>query len=443
LGLRGTQRQASLACLRPTALAVLAGATPPDVEVLLCDDRFEEPPYDEPVDLVALSVGTFQARRAYEIAMQYKQRGVPVVMGGFHPSQCPNEAGLVADSVAIGEAEALWPGIVADARAGQLQPVYRQSRRIDLSVTRPDSSIFSGKRYAPVNVIQFGRGCHHHCDFCSVRAFYPEGLRHRPVRDVVMELERADERWTFFADDNLCGHPRKTKELLREIAPLKKRWTAQTSLDFVDDPELLQLMVKAGCQTVIVGLESLNPDSMGQMQKGWADAREYGRKLSIVREHGLMTYATFVFGYDGDDPGIFERTYDFAMEHKLFLLNFNHLNPFPGTPLYGRLLAEGRLLLPQWWLHPDYRFGDVVYRPTGMTARALSEGAFAARARIHGYSAIIRRMMDRKTNAASMANALTYLLVNLGSRQEILSKHGRPLGREVDLPLPFRGQFHP
>ncbi len=439
LGFGGAKRQRALACLRPTALAVLAGATPPDVEVRAFDDRFEEPPYDQEWDLVALSVGTFQARRSYEIAARFRRQGVPVVLGGFHPSQCPDEAGLVADAVAIGEAEVLWPQIVEDARKGRLQATYRQDARADLATTHPDVSIFSDKKYAPVNVIQFGRGCQHNCDFCSVRAFYPEGLRHRPVREVVEELERSKERWTFFADDNLCGHPRRTKELLREIAPLKKRWTAQTSLDFVDDPELLDLMVKAGCQTVIVGLESLNPGTIDQMKKGWADAGEYARKLEIVRDRGIMVYATFVFGYDADDPGIFERTYQFAMEQKFFLLNFNHLNPFPGTPLYHRLQAEKRLLLDRWWIHPDYRFGNAVYEPRGMTTQELTDGAFAIRSRVHGYPSMIRRFLDRRTNAASLANALTFALVNIGSRQDILSKHGRPLGREEELPDGLQG----
>jgi radical SAM superfamily enzyme YgiQ (UPF0313 family) len=441
LGVRDGKRQKALACLRPTALAVLAGATPADVEVHAFDDRFEEPPYGQQWDLVALSVGTFQARRAYEITARFRRGGVPVVLGGFHPSQCPDEAGLVADAVAIGEAEVLWPQIVEDARKGGLQRVYRQRGRADLAATRPDVSIFSNKKYAPVNVIQFGRGCHHNCDFCSVRAFYPEGLRHRPVRDVVEELERASERWTFFSDDNLCGHPSRAKTMLREIAPLKKRWTAQTSLDFVDDPELLELMVKAGCQTVIIGLESLNPGTIDQMKKGWADAGEYARKLKIVRDRGIMVYATFVFGYDADDPGIFERTYQFAMEQKFFLLNFNHLNPFPGTPLYHRLEAEGRLLLDRWWINPEYRFGNSVYEPRGMTAQELTEGAFAIRSKVHGYPAMLRRFLDRKTNAASLANALTFALVNIGSRQDILSKHGRPLGLEEELPDGLRGVF--
>jgi len=436
LGLRGGPRQRSLTCLRPTALAILAGLTPPDVEVKVFDDRFEEPAYDESWDLVALSVGTFQARRAYEIAHAFRSRGVKVVLGGFHPSQCPDEAARYADAVAVGEAEVLWPRVVEDLRKGKLQRLYRHDRPADLALCRPNHQVLDGKGYAPVNVIQFARGCKHRCDFCSVHALYPAGPRNRPLRDVVQELESAPDRWTFFADDNLTARPELARELLREIAPLGKRWVAQTSLDFVDDPELLRLMARSGCQCVIVGLESLNARSIQQMGKGWARADEYTSRLARVRDQGIMLYATFVFGYDGDTPDVFERTYDFAMRQRFFLVNFNHLNPFPGTGLYRRLQAEVRLRYEHWWIDPRYRFGDVVFEPRGMSARELSERSFDIRRRVHGYPAMIRRMLDFKTNSASFSNALTYLLVNYGSRQDILIKQGLPLGREPQLPEP-------
>lgn len=329
------------------------------------------------------------------------------MLGGFHPSQCPGEAARYADCVAVGEAEVLWPRIVEDLRRGRLEGRYRHDEPADLALCRPNHRVLDGKGYAPVNVVQFVRGCHHSCDFCSVHAFYPGGPRNRPLTDVVSELQAASDRWTFFADDNLTARPELARELLREIAPLRKRWVAQTSLDFADDPELLRLMARSGCQCVIVGLESLSEGNIRQMGKGWARAEDYARRLAMVRDQGIMVYATFVFGYDGDTADVFERTYDFAMEHKFCLVNFNHLNPFPGTRLYKRLRSEGRLLSERWWIDPRYRFGDVVFEPRGMTARQLSDGAFTIRKRIHGYPAIVRRMLDRRTNLAGAANALT------------------------------------
>jgi radical SAM superfamily enzyme YgiQ (UPF0313 family) len=354
-------------------------------------------------------------------------------MGGFHPSQCPDEAANYADSVAVGEAEVLWPRIVADLRKGALRPVYRHDRPADLAACRPDGRVLDGKGYAPVNVVQFARGCRHSCDFCAVRAFYPGGPRNRPVRSVIEELAAASETFTLFADDNLTARPDLARQLLAEMAPLRKRWVAQTSLDFVDDPGLLRLMASSGCQCVIVGLESLNPASIRQMGKGWADASGYATRLAKVRDQGIMTYATFVFGYDGDDPDVFERTYDFAMEQKLFLVNFNQLTPYPGTRLYERLKCEGRLLYDRWWVDPRYRFGDVVFQPRGMSAEQLAEGAWRVRSRVHGYRSILLRLLDRKANAASASNVLTHLLVNYASRQDVLGKHGVRLGLEPAL----------
>jgi len=421
-------------------LSLLAGLTPRDVEVRAYDDRFEEMPYDQHFDLVALSVGSYQARRAYEIANHFRRRGTRVVLGGFHPSLCPDEAALYADSVAIGEAEGLWPWIMEDLKRGELQPVYRCEGRPDLGEVKPDASVLRPKAYAPVNVIQFGRGCPHDCDFCSVRAFYQGAMRYRPVREVVEELERSPHRWTFFADDNMVGRRNLAKQLMREVAPLKVRWMTQASLDVADDDELLDLMAASGCQCLIVGLESLNDKNMKQMGKGWAGASAYAEKLAKIRDRGIMVYATFVFGYDNDDPGVFDRTLDFAMEQKFFLVNFNHLQPFPGTRLFERLKSEGRLLLDRWWLDTRYRFGDAVFEPRQMSADQLTRGAQRVRHGIHGYRRIFQRFLDRKTNAARLDNALTYFLVNLGSRQDILNKHGLTLGMEPDLPeiLPRR-----
>ena len=440
LGLRGNSRYRSRACLQPLALALLAGLTPSDVQVEAFDDRFEEMPYDQPWDLVALSVGSYQARRAYEIANGFRRRGTRVILGGFHPSLCPDEAALYADSVAIGEAEGLWPEIVKDLRRGALKPVYQRDCRPDLSGLKPDHSVLCSKAYAPVNVIQFGRGCPHGCDFCSVRAFYQGAMRYRPVREVTEELEHAPHRWTFFADDNMVGQRDLAKKLMREIKPLGVRWMTQASLDLVDDVELLQLMAAGGCQCLIIGLESLNNKNMKQMGKSWAGAADYARKLARIRELGIMVYATFVFGYDEDDPGVFDRTLDFAMKQKFFLVNFNHLQPFPGTRLFERLKEEGRLLYDRWWMDSRYRFGTAVFHPKLMTAHELTEGARRVRHGIHGYRRILQRFPDRRTNASSISNALTYFLVNLGSRQDILNKHGLTLGMELSPPeiLPRR-----
>jgi len=428
LGVLGRRKYSSKACMEPLALAILAGLTPSDVEVAAYDDRFEDIPYDEPTDLVALSVGTFQARRAYEIARTYRQRGVKVVMGGFHVTFRPDEAAEYADSVALGEAEGLWPRIVDDARNGRLAPRYEAAEPPDLAGVRPDRSVLAPKRYMPISVIQFGRGCHHNCDFCCVKAFYRSGCRHRPVEDVLDEIRDAGRDWIFFTDDNLVAQRERAKEFLRAIVPLKLHWTSQVSLDVVEDEELLDLLVASGCQCLVIGLESLDDANMRRMGKGWSQTAEYAERLAVLRRRGIMVYATFVFGYPGDGPDVFDRTLRFAMEQKFFLVNFNHLQPYPGTRLYDRLERDGRLVYDRWWLEPRYRFGEACFTPEGMTAAELTAGAFRARSEFYGWSGILRRMWDRQANAASLYNLSTFLVCNVISRQDIHRKQGLSLG---------------
>ena len=428
LGVLGRRKYSSRACMEPLALAILAGLTPKGVEVTACDDRFEEIPYDGDFSLVALSVGTFQARRAYEIGDEFRRRGVKVVMGGFHITFCPDEAKEHADAIALGEAEGLWPQIVEDAQKGQLKERYKHQEPPRLGGVLPDRSIFADKSYIPMSVIQFGRGCHHNCDFCCIKAFYKTGCRHRPSEDVIAEIEDAGRSWVFFTDDNLVVDKERAKEFLKALIPLRLHWTSQVSLDFVDDDELLALMVKSGCQCVVIGLESLDEKNMKQMGKGWSKAGAYEEKLAKIRAHGLMVYATFVFGYGNDTEEVFQRTLGFAMEQKFFLVNFNHLQPYPGTRLYKRLKKEGRLIYDRWWLEESYRFGDACFQPEKMSAQELTDGAFKARASFYSWRGILSRMWDFSANFKSFYNGSTFLTCNIISRQDILRKQGLMLG---------------
>ena len=432
LGILGRKRYRSLACMEPRALSVLASLTPPDVQITAIDDRFEIIPYDTPLDLVAISAGTFQARRAYEIAKNFKKRGTKVILGGFHPSFCPDEASAYADSVAIGEAEGLWQKIVEDCRKSNLKPRYEHNKPPELAGYQIRPAIFEGKKYMPISVIQFGRGCRYSCDFCSVRAFYPGKVRYRPVGEVIREIRAAGRKSVFLVDDNIVSDKEQAKALFRAMIPLKIRWTSQASLDLVDDLELLKLMAESGCQCLIIGLESLDSGNIRQMGKGWARTEEYRRRLAMIRDYGIMVYATFVFGYDNDSPDVFKRTLDFAFEQKFFLANFNHLQPYPGTRLYTRLQSEGRLLRPKWWLDPEYRFGDVVFQPKGMTAEQLQEGGYQTRMAFHSAAGMWRRFWDPKVNIKSFANGLTFLIVNFASGQDIKRKHGLRLGMNPD-----------
>jgi radical SAM superfamily enzyme YgiQ (UPF0313 family) len=418
--------------MEPLCFAILKSLTPAEVETAFHDERLAPIPFDERTDLAALTVETYTARRAYQIAGEYRRRGVPVVMGGYHPTFLPEEALQFADAVVVGDAEGVWQEVVADARAGRLRKVYRQREFPALRGVKPDRSIFTGKRYVPISLVQYGRGCKFNCDFCSIRAFYGANLRQRPVAEVVEEIERLDTKHVFLVDDNIFVNAAKAKELFQALTPLNIRWSCQVSIDVAKDPDLVRLMAKSGCVTALIGFESLDPANLRQMKKGWnLKFGDYDSSIRKFRDAGIMIYGTFVFGYDHDTPDAFDEAVEFTIRHKFFLANFNPLTPTPGAPLFERLRREGRMIYERWWLDPRYRYGEATYHPRGMTAAELTEGCYRARRAFNTYPSITCRLIDLKTNLRSPYRAWIYLLSNRISRREILGKQGRTLGDSV------------
>ena len=356
--------------MQPLSMGLLASLMPPHVELRFYDDRLDEIPYDEPTDLVAMSVETFTALRSYKIARQFRARGVPVVMGGYHVTLLPDEAQAEADALVIGDAEPVWDQVLHDVEHRQLQPRYHGLGRRVLSGVRPRREIFAGKRYQNITLVEFARGCNFQCDFCSITAFHSANQNHRPAREVAAEMEATGSRRFFIVDDNIVSQPAKARELCRELIPLDIGWVGQASIHIAQDDELLELMVRSGCRGVLIGMESLDPANLRDMGKSWNLAGGgYEESLKRFRKHGLAVYGTFVFGYDHDDRRVVQRSIDFAREQKLFLAAFNHLIPFPGTPLYRRLEEQGRLLKPKWWLDPESRVGNSVFGPSDWNRR--------------------------------------------------------------------------
>ena len=428
--------------MEPLAPALLAARTPRGVEVRLHDDRMEAIPYDAPVDLVAISVETYTARRAYQIASAYRARGVPVVMGGFHATLVPDEVAEWADAVVVGEAEAVWPELVDDARHGRLRPLYRGEANAPLRGATPDRRLFEGRRYLPVSLVESARGCPFGCEFCSVQTVFARGHRRRPVDEVVAEvasLTRKDGRLVFFVDDNLTAGHAGARELLEALAPLGARWVSQASIDVARDEELLALLARSGCQGLLVGLESTSPESLERMNKGWNVAEGgYDAALAAFRRHGIRLYVTFVAGYDGDTPESVAEAVDLAERHRVFMAAFNHLTPFPGTPLYARLEREGRLLHERWWLDPAYSYGDVPFRPARMTAAEVREVCVAARRRFYRLASIARRGLDLQQHARDARMWAGFFGINLLVRREVETRRGFPLGDEA-----FEGPLRP
>lgn len=430
--------------MEPLTLGVIAAYTPSDVECVLYDDRMEDIPFDEPTDLAAISVELYNARRAYEIALEYRKRGVPVVMGGFQPTLAPNECLEYADAIVLGDAETIWPTVVNDARAGRLQQQYiGQTAYPQPGGVLPRRDLFEGKGYLPISLVQYGRGCRFACEFCSISTFFKRKQIVRPVQELLAEISDQNRNLIFIIDDNLVSDREAAKDLLRALIPLKIRWVSQASIDMTEDDELMDLIEASGCQGLVIGFESLQPASVRKMRKACNLSKRfkawdrYERQVAILRKHHLQTWAAFTLGHDNDTVESVLDTLQFAEENKFCFAAFNILMPYPSTPLYNRLDEEGRLLYDgKWWLHPDYRFNHAAFIPRNMTPDELTDAVWQCRKRWNSPRSIFKRVWDTQTHLSSFYRLGTYLLYNKLYAKETLTKHGMRFGIHVNSILP-------
>lgn len=418
--------------MEPLMLGVLAGLTPPDVEVVLHDDRMELIPYDDPTDLVAITVETYTARRAYEIAAEYRNRGVPVILGGMHVALLPEEAKQHADSIFIGDAETGWAKVIEDARHGALQPQYYGPPGIaQIGGIQPRRDLYTGKGYLPISLMQFSRGCRFACSFCAVSQYFGKQHYLRRIDEVIAEIGSQDRKFLFFIDDNIASSRHALRELCHALIPLKVHWISQASLDVTHDQELMTLMERSGCWGNVMGFESINPASLRDAKKspnipGFSD---YKREVTILRDHGMQTWAAFTLGHDHDTMDSIRATVDFALSSKFTFAAYNILMPYPGTPLYRMLDEQNRLLFDgKWWLHPEYRFNQAAFAPALMTPDELTDACHAARTRYNSITSLVQRFSDWKTNLRSASRALSFWRYTLLFRKEVYKKHGMRFG---------------
>lgn len=289
----------------------------------------------------------------------------------------------------------------------------------------PDRGVFAGRRYVPLRVVRFGQGCPCRCEFCCTPALPDPAVRHRDPRAVVEEVRSLPRRLLFLADDNLLLDRDRTLALLEALVPLKCRWAGQVGLAVGRDPELLDGMARSGCVALVVGMESLSRENLRQMGKTVNLAAEDPRPaLAAIQARGILVYGTFVFGYDQDDARSPHEAAAFARRQGLFIANLNPLCPMPGTALHARLLADGRLLSPAWWLDPSFRYGDVVFRPARVSAPDLARACWDARRRFYGLRSCLSRFLEGPANRADPLRAGLFWQANLVSGREIRRKQG-------------------
>lgn len=345
----------------------LAALTPPEFEVSMTHELFDDIDFNERIDLAALTSVTNNIFRAYEIADEFKKRDIPVVMGGFHASAEPEEALEHVDAVFIHEAEKTWPLFLEDFKQGTIKKIYKADHQPSLAgIPIPDYSIIDRTNYTgyerkglyrhllePMIPIQTARGCPNGCDFCDITHYHQKTYRTRPISDVVNEIQTLGAQWVCFVDDNIFADLPRAKELCRALIPHKIIWIGQGTIDAAEDSELLALAQKSGCRGLLVGIETIFQKGLDSVNKGVNRVEDYEKNLLAFKKAGINIDASLVFGFDEEGSSVFNDTYNFLMKNRVPFAGLQPLRPSPGTPFYHKLKALGRLKEDKWWLNRD------------------------------------------------------------------------------------------
>ncbi len=396
------------------SLALLASLTPPEIDVSITDELVQPIDFDKEADLVGITVNTKTARRAYEIADQFRSRSVPVVLGGIHPKVARHEAVQHANAIVLGEAEGKWMRLLEDFKNGGLKTVYRSDTFPGLELSPfPRRELFQSDQYDTVNLVQTSRGCPYACHFCSVSSLYGKGVRLRPVDNVIAEIKILKGNKLFFVDDNIAGRPGYAKQLFTRLIPLRKKWIGQASITVANKKEMLQLLHKSGCEGLFVGFETDSIDSLKEIGKHQNINTNYFESIKKLHDNGILILGAFIVGFDSDDKSCFEKLLEFVVTSKIDVVDISVLTPYPGTVLYERLKAQKRLINDKWWL--KYYADEVVYKPKLMTREELFQGRISTLREIYKMGPTVKRWI-RSFSRHSLSGIIINWRGNMGYR---------------------------
>ena len=380
-------------------LELLASRTPPDWDVRILQEPFDRIDFDQEVDLVGITVVTNTANRAYAIADEYRKRGKKVVMGGIHPTILPREALEHCDAVCLAEGETIWPEILLDFKNGKLRPLYKQERTTDLEdypLLNRENIFRRRSRFFDIGTIETSRGCPYECDFCSVSIIHGRKIRNRPLKPVLKEMESINNRLLFFVDNNIISSIPYAKQLFREMIPLKKRWTAQATISFANDRDLVKLASDSGCFGLLVGLESVVEEGFQQYKKSLGSLAELKEALKLLKDHGISVLATMVFGHDFDTKDTIRRTLDYLLDLDLISASLGILVPYPGTKLAHRLEQQNRLLSKDWSL---YDINNLLFKPRNFSCDEFVEEMQELRKKFFSLPSATKRIISHAGNS--------------------------------------------
>lgn len=424
----------------PLTLTTLAALLPDDldIELTIQDEGVQPLDLDFDADLVGISCITGTAPRGYEIADRLRSRGITVVFGGVHATLLPDEAAQHADAVVTGYAEQTWPELLRDFARGELKPRYfRPTGRSLEGIPHARRDLLARRKYSTINSIEATRGCPHKCDFCAVPAAWAKTYAHRPVEEVVAELETFEGRHALFIDLSPVEDVPYAKSLYRAMIPLGIRWVGLATTRIAEDEELLKLAAQSGCKGLLIGFESVSQATLNETHKQFHSAQGYAEVVARLHDHGIGIQGCFVFGFDNDDESVFERTVEFVDRTRIDLPRYAVMTPFPGTGAFRQLEVQGRLLHKNWSL---YDVEHVVFQPRQMSPEHLQEGLEWAWRQSYSWRSIATRFLGAPTSIWPL-----WVSLNLGYKhyaKHLPEKTGPHIYRDPAFERKLDGALH-
>ncbi len=409
----------------PLGLGIVAALTPDSFNVELIDENIDTFQYKH-ADLVGLTAFTSNATRAYEIASLYKNKNIPVVMGGIHAFMMPDEALQYVDSIVLGEAESVWKEVICDFEKRLLKKRYYGDYLDLTNSVIPRRELFSEKYLFAT--VQTSRGCPMNCNFCSVTAFNGKKFRQRPYEDVLAELENISQKHIFFIDDNILGYGKNAEQRAIKLfqgmidKKLKKSWFCQTSLNFADNEEVIQLAAESGCKMVFIGLESPVEEQLQEMDKKLNLNRNYEEAFKKINKYGIAVLGAFIYGSDTETKQSMLKKTDYILKNRIDIIDITHLTPLPGTRLYKEFKEDNRINYvnyPSDW--DRYDMTEPVFTLKKMDNNEYLETKALCSKRLYSRRTIYKKFIQTLIHTWDMETALMAYNSNMVFRNVALS----------------------
>lgn len=379
-------------------LAVAACIPRDQYEVILTDENIETIDFDIECDMVGISAMTSYVNRGYEIADKFRAKGVPVVMGGVHPSFMPKEALQHCDAVVIGEVELVIDKLLDDLKNNEMRGTYRASGLHPMvNVPMPRYDLLKRNRYVNRTFVQTSRGCHQGCTFCAEPLMNGLKFRYRPVDEVIREMENCGERIISINDADFFGTPERPKEVMRAMKGRGFQWQAGVTSKLAQDDSMLELAAESGCTLLSIGFESISRSTLTSVHKHVNRPDQFAKLVEKVHSYGIMVFGLFMFGFDGDDLNVFDDTVKFNIEADYDACAYSVLTPYPGTLTWYELRKANRIFSYDWTMYDQ---GHVTYTPAQMQPDELRVGHARAYENFYNLPSMARRFPWDKRHKA-------------------------------------------